>query len=48
MLSVHLYNTNQQDAPFSIDLFQQQASTRFKQACYSSTGGSTLYKQQLV
>jgi hypothetical protein len=36
---------NQQDAQFSINL---RVSTCFEQACCSSSGGSTLYKQQLV
>ena len=44
----HPYNRNQQDALYSINLFQQQASICFEQACCSSSGGSTLYKQQLV
>jgi hypothetical protein len=41
------YNKNQQDALFTFILFQQLTSTYFEQAYCSSSGGTTLYIQQL-
>ena len=46
--SVYPYNKNQQDALFTFNLFQYLTSTCFKQAYCSSSGGTTLYVQQLL
>ena len=45
---IYPYDINKQDELFSINLFQFSDSTCFEQACCSSSGGSPLYKQQLV
>jgi len=43
-----LYRMNQQDALFTFKLFTKLASTCFEQAYCPSSGGKTLYVQQLV
>jgi len=45
---IYPYNKNQQDAPFTFNLFQKLTSTCFEQAYCSSSGSTTLYIQQLV
>ena len=45
---VTTYNNNQQDALFTFNLFQLLTSTCFEQTYCSSSGGITLYVQQLV
>jgi len=45
---IYPYNKNQQDALFTFDLFQFLTSRCFEQAYCSSSGGTTLYIQQLV
>jgi len=47
-ISKCLYNKNQQDALFTFNLFQLFTSTCCEQAYCSSSGGITLYIQQLV
>ena len=42
------YNMNQHDALLTFNLFQKLASTCFEQAYRSSSGGKTLYVQQLL
>jgi hypothetical protein len=41
-------NKNQQAALFNFNLFHQLTSTCFEQAYCSSSGGTTLYIQQMV
>jgi len=45
---IYPYNKNQQDAPFTFNVFQSLTCTCFEQAYCSSSGGNTLYIQQLV
>jgi hypothetical protein len=45
---VYPCNKNQQDALFIFNLFQQLTSACFEQAYCSSSGGTTVYIQQLL
>ena len=45
---IYPYNKNQQDVLFTFNLLQSLTPTCFEQAYCSSSGGTTLYIQQLV
>jgi len=45
---MYLCNRDQQDALFSLNLFQQSSSTCFEQINYSSSGGILLCMQNMV
>jgi len=47
-LAIYLYNKNQLWPLFTFNLFQSLTSMCFEQAYCSSSGGTTLYIQQLV
>ena len=45
---IYPYNQSEQDALFIFNLFEQLTSTCFEEAYCSSSGGTTVYIQQLV